>query len=195
VVVEDGPARALRVSAAYERALSGGAGETAEQTAAVREQVSRARGFLQHLQRRFRLLARMGQVVVSLQGELLEGGPAHLRPLQRAELARQLGVHLSTVSRATASKFVELPRGEVIAFRTFFDQSLPARRQLRQLTEGPGRRLSDAQLAQALEQVGLHLARRTVAKYRKQMGLPKWAHAAGGGRAAKAAEPLRGAAQ
>ena len=93
--------------------------------------------------------------------------------MTRGQLAEYIGLHESTVSRATANKFVLLPEGRTIAFDDFFDASLAAKDYLRELIvdEEGARPLSDEDLANRLAEKGIHLARRTVAKYRESMGI------------------------
>jgi RNA polymerase sigma-54 factor len=96
-----------------------------------------------------------------------------LRPLTRGELAERVGLHESTVSRATANKYVLLPTGRTIPFDDFFDGSLAAKDLLRELIEGEDHThpYSDEDLAALLHKRGLPLARRTVAKYREALGI------------------------
>jgi len=138
------------------------------------EQVRRARGFIAHLARREALLWTVTQAIVVAQREFFVQGYPALVPLTRREIASAVGVHESTISRITNGKYVQLPSGEVVAYDFFFDASFAAKQMLRGLiqAEPASRPWTDAELAQRLRQAGYPLARRTVAKYREQMGLP-----------------------
>jgi RNA polymerase sigma-54 factor len=96
-----------------------------------------------------------------------------LRPLTRAEIASRLNLDEGTVSRATANKYMLLPNGRLIPFSDFFDGSLGVKDMLRELisSEEPKRRLSDVELARLIQARGIPLARRTVTKYREEMGI------------------------
>lgn len=133
----------------------------------------RARFFVDCIQRRWRTLRRVAELVVDYQREFLEKGIRYLRPLTRAEVATRLNIDEGTVSRATANKYVMLPNGRLIPFSDFFDSSLGVKDILRELirTEVPRHRLSDDELARLLNSRGIPVARRTVTKYREEMGI------------------------
>lgn len=169
--------RNLRVSEAWSRLdrqmrrtqhLSG-----AEQER-VAEAIRRARTFIDCLGRREAMLKRITDAVVACQHEFFVHGRQALVPLTRKEIASRLQVHESTVSRATAGKFVQLPNTQLVPFDFFFDASLSAKSVLQSLIdrEAPHQPLSDAALATRLQAAGYPLARRTVGKYRDQLGIP-----------------------
>jgi RNA polymerase sigma-54 factor len=137
----------------------------------VRQYASRARFFIVCVQQRWDTLRRIAEALIELQRDFLEHGVRHLQPLTRGELATMLGLHESTISRATANKYVLLPQGRTIPFDDFFDSSLATKDTLRELieTEDPSSPLSDEDLALLLGERGLTVARRTVAKYREAM--------------------------
>jgi RNA polymerase sigma-54 factor len=86
-------------------------------------------------------------------------------------VAAELGVHESTVSRATASKYVMLPTGEVVPLSHFFTPSLSAKDVIKDMIEHEDEPLTDEQIAEGLASKGIAVARRTVAKYREQLGI------------------------
>ncbi len=96
-----------------------------------------------------------------------------MRPLTRAEVAMELGLDEGTVSRTVANKYALLPNGRLIPMADFFDGSLGIKDMLRELiaTEEPKRRLSDEELARLMQLHGISMARRTVTKYREEMGI------------------------
>ncbi len=136
-------------------------------------QSERAKFFIDCIQRRWRTLKQVADLVVAYQSEFLERGVRYLRPLTRAEVAARLNLDEGTVSRATANKYALLPNGRLIPFSDFFDSSLGVKDILREIiqTEGAKRRLSDEELRRLLGERGIHMARRTIAKYREEMGI------------------------
>ncbi len=137
----------------------------------IRQYTSRAQFFIDCIHQRWETLKKISDALLEYQYEFLEKGVRYLRPLTRGELAERVGLHESTISRATANKFVLLPEGRTISFDDFFDASLRAKDTLRELIEAedPRHPLSDEELAALLAERGLNVARRTVAKYREAM--------------------------
>lgn len=139
----------------------------------VHHQADRARFFIDCIHRRWRTLKRVADLVVDYQHEFLEKGVRYLRPLTRAEVATRLNLDEGTVSRATANKYALLPNGRLMPFADFFDGSLGVKDILRELiaSEEPRHRFSDDELARILSARGIPVARRTVTKYREEMGI------------------------
>ncbi|HEX6779221.1 MAG TPA: RNA polymerase factor sigma-54 [Ktedonobacterales bacterium] len=137
----------------------------------IRHYTSRAQFFIDCIHQRWETLKKISDALVEYQWDFLENGVSSLRPLTRGELAAKVGLHESTISRATANKFVLLPEGRTIPFDDFFDASLRAKDALRELIEAEDCKhpLSDEELAALLAKKGLNVARRTVAKYRESM--------------------------
>jgi RNA polymerase sigma-54 factor len=137
----------------------------------IRQYTSRAQFFIDCIHQRWETLKKISDALVEYQYEFLEKGVRYLSPLTRGELAQKVGLHESTISRATANKFVLLPEGRTISFDEFFDGSLRAKDTLRELiaSEDPRHPLSDEELAAELAERGLAVARRTVAKYRESL--------------------------
>ncbi|HEY7349796.1 MAG TPA: RNA polymerase factor sigma-54 [Ktedonobacterales bacterium] len=165
----------VRVDPAYVQAyreLRGQRTGSAEEQAQLRQAVARARFFLSSLRQRWQTLAKITWGLIEHQAAFLEQGVGALLPLTRADLATTLGVHPSTVSRATADKYVLLPNAEVIPFATFFTASLPIKAALQEMLEQSSRPLSDRRLSELLAAQGIQVARRTVAKYRAELRQP-----------------------
>jgi len=137
----------------------------------IQQYVSRARLFMANIDQRRQTLQRIVAFLVSYQGNFLDKGIRQLRPLTRAMVAAELGVHESTVSRATASKYVMLPSGKVIPLSDFFTPSLSAKDVIKDIIEHEAEPLTDEQIAERLGAMGIVVARRTVAKYREQLGI------------------------
>jgi RNA polymerase sigma-54 factor len=137
----------------------------------IREYVTRAKFFIDNINQRRRTIKRITETIVECQREFLHRGIQSLRPLTRAEVGERIGMHESTVSRATAGKYVMLPNREVVAFSMFFTASLGVKDVIRDLIhkEEPRRPLSDREIVEKLRDAGIILARRTVAKYRDEM--------------------------
>jgi RNA polymerase sigma-54 factor len=132
--------------------------------------VSRASSFLGQLRDRWETLRRVAEYAVERQQEFLAGGPQALRPLTRAEVAAELELHESTVSRAVADKQVLLPDGTIIPLARFFGVSGGVDAELRRLLESADGQISDQRLADRLCEAGYPIARRTVAKHRARLG-------------------------
>jgi RNA polymerase sigma-54 factor len=137
----------------------------------VQQYVGRAKLFIANINQRRQTLFNITRCLVDQQREFLEHGVRHLRPLSRAAVAQQLGVHESTVSRATASKYVMLPNGEVIPYAHFFTPSLSVKDIMKEVIEKEGKPLTDSEIVERLKDRGIHIARRTVAKYRMQLAI------------------------
>ncbi len=136
------------------------------------DQVQRATAFMARLRDRELTLERIARLVVDRQSAFVRFGPQFVLPLTRTEIAADLGLHESTVSRAIGHKFVQLPSGRVIPFGDFFDTALAVQDVLRGVLEAEDRPMSDADLTAGLRALGYRLARRTVAKYRQRLGFP-----------------------
>jgi RNA polymerase sigma-54 factor len=164
----------LRVNPMYTRMsteLPKNGALSAEEKRHVQQYVGRAKLFIANINQRRQTIHNITTCLVEKQREFLEKGVRHLRPLSRAAIAADLGIHESTVSRATAAKYVMLPDGEVIPFAHFFTPSLSVKDIMKEMIEKEGRPLTDAQIAERLRSRGIDIARRTVAKYRMQLDI------------------------
>jgi RNA polymerase sigma-54 factor len=140
----------------------------------VRQYSNRAKLFISNIHQRRDTLLRISQCICELQENFLRGGVRELQPLTRAVVAQQVGVHESTVSRATANKYVMLPNRKVIPFSDFFTPSLSVKDMIKELIEREaqkGEPLTDRRICDLLLQQGTRIARRTVAKYRAELGI------------------------
>lgn len=140
----------------------------------VRQYTNRAKIFMSNIQQRRDTLLRISQCICELQESFLRGGVRELRPLTRALVAQQVGVHESTVSRATANKYVMLPTRKVVPFSDFFTPSLSTKDIIKEIIEREsqkGEPLTDRKICDLLLQDGIRIARRTVAKYRAELGI------------------------
>jgi RNA polymerase sigma-54 factor len=149
------------------------------------ERLQSANWLLKALDQRARTLLKVAEAVVAHQLSFLEHGVHHLRPLLLRDIAEATDLHESTVSRATAEKYLATPRGN-FPFRYFFSNALPGvaggvghateaiRQQIKAMIEreDPANVLSDDQIVEALHGAGVVIARRTVAKYRESLAIP-----------------------
>ncbi|MGH2499949.1 MAG: RNA polymerase factor sigma-54 [Candidatus Limnocylindria bacterium] len=138
----------------------------------IREYVTRAKFFIDNINQRRQTMGRISDVIVECQSEFLEHGVQSLRPLTRAEVGERIGMHESTVSRATAGKYALLPTGQVVPFTMFFTASLGTKDVIKNIIEAedPARPYSDQEIVEKLRNDhGIILARRTVAKYREEL--------------------------
>ncbi|OIO82276.1 MAG: RNA polymerase factor sigma-54 [Gallionellaceae bacterium CG1_02_60_948] len=147
-------------------------------------QLQEARWFIKNLQQRFETILRVAQAIVERQRQFFEHGDIGMRPLVLREIAEQLALHESTISRVTTQKFMHTPRG-IYEFKYFFGSGLATeaggacsstaiRALIRQLVseEDAQHPHSDSRMAEILAQQGIIVARRTVAKYRESMNIP-----------------------
>ncbi len=168
----------LRVNRIYANILQQQDERNVHQLAA---QLQEARWFIKNLQQRFDTILRVAQAIVDRQRQFLELGEVAMRPLVLREIADQLGLHESTISRVTTQKFMRTPRG-IYEFKYFFSSGLATgtggecsstaiRAVIKQLVgeENARQPLSDSRIAEILAQQGIIVARRTVAKYRESL--------------------------
>ncbi|MEJ1962469.1 MAG: RNA polymerase factor sigma-54 [Gammaproteobacteria bacterium] len=154
------------------------------ETTLLAQHLQEARWLVRNLEQRFLTIQRVAEAVVARQKNFFDYGDLAMRPLTLREIADELGLHESTVSRATSHKYMATPRG-VVAFKRFFSRQLATtsggscsataiRALLREFIAAEDRRnpLSDVQLTELLADRGVKVARRTVTKYRRSMQLP-----------------------
>ncbi len=152
-----------------------------EVKAYLRDKVERARWIVAACEQRGRTLLSIARALFARQREFLEHGPARLAPLRMNDLAAELELHTSTVSRAVAGKHAQTPWG-IFSLRHFFQAAVGggedlARDELRErvkalfASEDGAAPLSDDDVVRRLAEQGVHIARRTVASYRKELGL------------------------
>jgi RNA polymerase sigma-54 factor len=154
---------------AYDRIKNGRGKVSVEEKQHVTEYVERAELFIRNIHQRRKTLRLITKAIIDNQQGFLETGQrTYLRALTRTKIAEDLGIHESTVSRATAKKYVQLPNQEVIPFDLFFNPSLSVRTAIEEIiaTENPANPLSDRRIVEMLHERGIEVARRTVVKYR-----------------------------
>ena len=181
---EDGLPR-LRISAAYRRMLRGGNGAIgAEAANYLKEKMRSAIWLIKSLDQRQRTIYKVADSIVRHQKSFLDHGIEHLRPLVLRDVANDIGMHESTVSRVVSNKYIHTPRG-LFPMKYFFHSgidsssggdvsSLSIKNKISKMIseEDPRRPHSDAYLMDQLRSEGIQIARRTVAKYREELRIP-----------------------
>ncbi len=158
----------LRVNPLFKQAMDKASKEQAEDWS---DQLEKANLFVKCIQQRNNTMRKLMQLLVSQQEKFILRGARHLKPMTRAEIADQIGVHESTISRAVANKSVALPDGRIIPLAKFFDRSLSVRDRIKEIVRNETDPLTDDQIVDLLREDGVKIARRTVAKYRSIEGI------------------------
>ncbi len=173
----------LRISTTYETmAKDKDADEITKQF--IQRNINAARWIIEAVGQRKATLNNIVQIVADRQRDFLDQGDSFLRPLPMTEVSDMLGIHVATVSRAVADKWVQTPRG-IFPLRRFFSggtasntdgdmswEAVKTRLQTIIDEEDKTKPLSDESLAKKLREQGIEIARRTVVKYRQQLGIP-----------------------
>jgi RNA polymerase sigma-54 factor len=139
---------------------------------------------IKSLDQRQRTIYKVAESIVRQQRDFLDRGIDHLKPMVLRDVAEDIGMHESTVSRVVSNKYIHTPRG-LYPMKFFFHSgidreygdnisSLTVKRKIQQLIQGedPRRPLSDSELMRVLNREGINIARRTVAKYRDELSIP-----------------------
>ncbi len=172
----------LRVHDVYAGALRGHRGGEGHQ--ALQQRLQEARWFIKNIQQRFDTILRVSRAIVERQKNFFVHGELAMRPLVLRDIADELGLHESTISRVTTAKYMATPQG-TFELKYFFGSGLgtdtggnasstAVRALIKQFiaAESPAKPLSDSQLADMLKEQGIGCARRTVAKYREALRIP-----------------------
>ncbi|HEV7503378.1 MAG TPA: RNA polymerase factor sigma-54 [Thermoanaerobaculia bacterium] len=182
---DDGLPR-LRVSRAYRRMLQTmrSEGRQNEAQAFIKDKIRSAVWLIKSLDQRQRTIYKVAASIVRQQNEFLDKGIENLRPMVLRDVAEDIGMHESTVSRVVSNKYIHTHRG-LFPMKFFFHSgidreygdnisSLTVKRKIEQLiqSEDPKRPLSDSELMRILNREGIQIARRTVAKYRDELSIP-----------------------
>ncbi len=178
----------LRVSPRYRSMLKSGSTADDETRKYLKDKIRSAESFIKNVDRRKDTVTRITQIILEVQSEFFEDGKGLLRPLRLEDVAVEIGVHLSTVSRGVTGKYMATPYG-LFELKHFFSggyrttqgmdvAATSIKQRLRVLVgeEDPAKPVSDQRLAELLSQEGVTVARRTVAKYREELHIePSWA--------------------
>ncbi|MBX3443583.1 MAG: RNA polymerase factor sigma-54 [Planctomyces sp.] len=150
----------------------------------IKRKVESARWLIDAIEQRYNTLRKVAQTIVDKQIDFLDYGPEHIRPLKMEDVAQVVGVHVTTVSRAVADKYIATPRG-IFPLKRFFGGGTTTesgeevawdiiRIKLKEIVDQEDKKdpLSDDALVEELAKQGYQLARRTVTKYRKALNIP-----------------------
>ncbi len=183
VMMNDDDVPTLRLNPAYRKLLTRD-GNDRDTRNYVKERFKSAIQLIKNIEQRKQTILKVCYSIVDRQREFLERGIDELKPMMIKEVAEEIGVHPSTVSRAVANKYAHTPQG-VFELRYFFSESvngpeggntslLILKRRVKKLIEDedPGKPLTDEQITRILQSQGIQVTRRTVAKYREDMKIP-----------------------
>jgi RNA polymerase sigma-54 factor len=183
VIMNDEDMPQLRLNPAYKKLLTRDGNDKSTRDY-VKERYKSAIQLIKNIEQRKQTITKVCYSIVARQYEFLEKGIDHLKPMMIKEVAEEIGVHPSTVSRAVASKYAHTPQG-VFELRYFFSESVQGpeggntsllilKRRVKKLIEeeDPSRPLTDEQITRILQSQGIQVTRRTVAKYREDMRIP-----------------------
>jgi RNA polymerase sigma-54 factor len=183
VVMNEEDLPTLRLNQGYRRMLTQQGAEK-EVKDYVKERYRSALQLMRNIEQRKNTILRTCEAIVRRQGDFLEKGVEALRPMMIKEVAEEIGVHPSTVSRAVSNKYVHTAQG-VYELRFFFSEGVNGpegagtplmllKRKVKKLIgdEDPGKPLTDDQIAAVLQSQGINVTRRTVAKYREDLRIP-----------------------
>ena len=184
IQVSDDDVPQLRLNPQYRRMLDREQEPSREVRSYIKERYASAIQLMKNIEQRKQTILRVCQSVVRRQMDFLEFGIDHLKPMMIKEIAEEIGVHPSTVSRAVSNKYAHTPQG-VYELRYFFSEAVQGpgggatpllilKRRVKKMIEeeDPMHPLTDEQITERLQAEGIEVTRRTVAKYREDMRIP-----------------------
>ncbi len=184
VIMNDEDLPQLRLNPAYKKLVTRDGSNDKNTRDYVKERYKSAIQLIKNIEQRKQTITKVCYSIVARQQEFLERGIDFLKPMMIKEVAEEIGVHPSTVSRAVANKYAHTPQG-VFELRYFFSESVQGpegggtsllilKRRVKKLIEeeDPTRPLTDEQITRILQSQGIQVTRRTVAKYREDMRIP-----------------------
>ena len=175
----------LRISPVYRRLLDKAAVENTDETRAyVKDKFRSALWLIKSVEQRQKTIHKVATSIINFQRDFLDHGIEYLRPLVLRDVANDIGMHESTVSRVVTNKYMHTPQG-VFEMKYFFHSgisssygesvsSVTIKQRIRKIIENedPRKPLSDSKIVSILQREGLVLARRTIAKYREELKIP-----------------------
>jgi len=174
----------LRINHYYQQLALSGVQSDQEASQFLKEKIKRALWFIRSLEQRHRTIYRVASYIVTRQKDFLDKGIEFLKPMTLIEVARELGLHESTIGRVVANKYMMTPLG-LYPLKFFFHKSLSGvygeeisslriKEHIKKLVENEDKNnpLSDDEIVEILGKENIQIARRTVAKYRDQLGIP-----------------------
>ncbi|OGR31841.1 MAG: RNA polymerase sigma-54 factor [Desulfuromonadales bacterium GWD2_61_12] len=183
VVLNDEGLPNLRINSFYRSALSGGSGIDQKAGEYIQEKMRGAVWLIKSIHQRQRTIYKVTKSIVKFQREFFENGIEHLKPLVLRDVAEDIEMHESTISRVTTSKYVQTPQG-LFELKYFFNSSISTtegdsvasesvKSRIKEIiaAESPRKPLSDQKIVELLRDKGIDIARRTVTKYREMLGV------------------------
>ena len=174
----------LRISPVYRRLLDKGTENTDETRAYVKDKFRSALWLIKSVEQRQKTIHKVATSIINFQRDFLDHGIEYLKPLVLRDVASDIGMHESTVSRVVTNKYMHTPQG-VFEMKYFFHSgisssygdsvsSVTIKQRIRKIIENedPRKPLSDSKIVSILQREGLELARRTIAKYREELKIP-----------------------
>jgi len=174
----------LRISPVYRRLLDKGTENSSETRAYVKDKFRSALWLIKSVEQRQKTIQKVATSIINFQRDFLDHGIEYLRPLVLRDVASDIGMHESTVSRVVTNKYMHTPQG-VFEMKYFFHSgisssygesvsSVTIKQRIRKIidAEDPRKPLSDSKIVSILQHEGLVLARRTIAKYREELKIP-----------------------
>ncbi len=184
IQISDEDIPVIRLNPDYRRLLDRNEEPSKEVRNYMKERYQSALQLMKNIEQRKQTIFKVCQAIVGRQAEFLEHGLDQLRPMMIKDVAEEIGVHASTVSRAVANKFAHTPQG-VFELRFFFSEAVQGpsgggtpllilKRRVKKMIEDedPAHPLTDEHITEKLQAEGIQVTRRTVAKYREDMGIP-----------------------
>ena len=172
----------LRINQLYEKMIH--RGDSSADNRYLQDQLQQARWFIKSLNSRNETLLKVARTIVDRQRTFFDHGPEAMKPLVLHDIAESVGMHESTISRVTTNKYMLTPRG-IFELKYFFSSHVATvdggtcsataiRSLIKKLVEreSPSKPISDSKITEMLEQQGINVARRTIAKYRESMNIP-----------------------
>jgi RNA polymerase sigma-54 factor len=183
IVLNDEGLPRLKVSSDYEQIVEGDTNASTETKTYIKEKLRDAVWIIKSMQQRQRTIYKVAESLLKFQKDFFEKGVQHLKPLVLRDVAEDIEMHESTVSRVTTNKYMHTPQG-IFELKYFFSTAIPqkdgealAAESIRQRiktmikNENPEKPLTDNAISNILIEENIKVARRTVAKYREQMGI------------------------
>ena len=183
VVINNEHVPHLRISNTYKDIMSSGGAAAQEAKEYIREKIRAGKFLIKSIHQRQDTIRRIAEQIVERQRDFLDAGVSHLKPMNMAQIAKVVGVHETTVSRAIAGKYISTPRG-VYEMRYFFKpgyetesgetmSNTSVKQAVAEIVKEEDTRkpLSDDKIVNGLAEKGIKIARRTVAKYRDELGI------------------------
>ncbi len=181
IMLNDDGMPKLRVNSFYRQAISGGGKVSAQAKDYIQEKMRSAAWLIRSIHQRQKTIYRVMESIVGFQRDFFEKGIAHLKPMVLRDVAQDIGMHESTISRVTTNKYAYTPQG-IFELKYFFNSSInrihgsaiasaSVMDKIKQIIDGedPKKPYSDSKIAQLLKEDNIDIARRTVAKYREML--------------------------